>query len=43
MTGDADVYQELADMVDDEAVVGAANTPALLKLLSLYLTPAASA
>ncbi len=40
MSSDGDVYEELADMVDAEDVVGAAKTPALLKLLSLYFTPA---
>jgi electron transport complex protein RnfB len=34
-----DVYQQLADMIDEEDIVGMAKTPALLKLLSLQFTP----
>jgi NAD-dependent dihydropyrimidine dehydrogenase PreA subunit len=40
MTNDRDVYGELADMINAEDTVGAAKTPALLKLLGLYFTPA---
>jgi Pyruvate/2-oxoacid:ferredoxin oxidoreductase delta subunit len=36
---DAKIYEELAEMIDSEDAVGAAKTPALLKLLSLYFTP----
>jgi len=34
-----DVYQQLADMIDEEDVVGIQKTPAVLKLLSLQFTP----
>ena len=34
-----EVYQQLADMIDEEDIVGMAKTPALLKLLSLQFTP----
>ena len=40
MADQKDVYEELAEIIDAEDVVGAAKTPALLKLLSLYYTPA---
>ncbi len=39
MANDKDVYEQLAQMVDEEDVVGAAQTPALLKLIGLYFTP----
>jgi len=35
----AEVYEELAEMIDAEDVVGVAKTSALLNLLSLYFTP----
>ena len=35
----AEVYERLAEMIDAEDAVGAAKTPALLKLLGLYFTP----
>jgi len=34
-----DVYQQLADMIDEEDVVGIQKTPAVLKVLSLQFTP----
>ena len=34
-----EVYHKLADMIDEEDIVGMAKTPALLKLLSLQFTP----
>ena len=34
-----EVYQQLADMIDEEDIVGMAKTPALLKLLNLQFTP----
>jgi NAD-dependent dihydropyrimidine dehydrogenase PreA subunit len=40
MADDKKVYEELAEMIEAEDTVGAAKTPALLKLLSLYFTPA---
>ena len=34
-----DIYHKLADMIDEEDIVGMAKTPALLRLLSLQFTP----
>jgi len=33
------IYQKLADMIDEEDIVGMAKTPALLRLLSLQFSP----
>jgi len=39
MVKENDVYQQLADMIDEEDVVGIQKTPAVLKVLSLQFTP----
>ncbi len=39
MANDRDVYEQIAEMIGTEDIVGAAQTPALLKLMSLYFTP----